>query len=416
MRPAIAAVSVSPTFFKHTTIGAICDQFGGSVQTGPFGSQLHASDYTVEGTPVVMPQDMADGRILSDAIARVGEGHVTRLAQHQLETGDIVFSRRGDVSRFAVVGAIEEGWLCGTGSIRIRLNCPDIDTGYLRRFLQQDSVGAWLLHNAKGVTMPNLNTGVIRAIPFAYPPLHEQRRTAAILDQADDLRRKRQEAVDRLNALSRSIFLDSFGDPAINRKAWPTKTLGLLSLRFSDGPFGSNLKSEHYVEKGVRVIRLQNIGVGEFVDDDKAYISESHFEKLKKHICLPGDVLIGTLGDPNLRAVIQPNYIPLALNKADCVQMRVDTALCVAEYICELLNNPSVEAMAQNKVMGQTRLRISMGRLRELSVPVPPLNLQRAFAARVAAIDKLKAEHRAHLAKLDALFASLQHRAFRGEL
>src|SRR5262249_47919870 len=155
-------------------------------------------------------------------------------------------------------------------------------------------------------------------------------------------------------------------DPATNPKAWTTRTLGAVSIRFSDGPFGSNLKSEHYVEAGVRVIRLQNIGVGEFDDDDKAFISRDHFAGLQKHACLPGDILIGTLGDPNLRAVIQPEHITIALNKADCVQMRVNPEICTAEYITALLNCPSTEAMAQDKILGQTRLRISMGRLREL--------------------------------------------------
>ena len=264
--------------------------------------------------------------------------------------------------------------------------------------------------------MLHLTKSGVEAHEILLPPLGEQRRIAAILDQADDLRRKRREALEQVKFFPRSIFFESFGDPAVNAKSWPERTLGSLSLRFFYGPFGTNLKSEHYVDNGVRVIRLQNIGVGEFIDTDKAFISESHFKALQKHACLPGDVLIGTLGDPNLRAVIQPNYISRALNKADCVQMRVDPTICVAEYVCELLNIPSVERMAQDKIMGQTRLRISMGRLRELSVPVPPLDLQRAFAARVAEIDTLKAEHRAHLAKLDALFASLQHRAFRGEL
>ena len=183
----------------RTTIGAICDQFGGEVQTGPFGSQLHASDYSDEGIPVVMPQDMVEGKISRNNIARVSVAHTHRLSQHRLQTGDIVFSRRGDVSRFAVVTPFEEGWLCGTGSIRIRLNCPDIDTGYLRHFLQQDAIGSWLLHNAKGVTMPNLNTTIIRAIPFACPPLDEQRRIAAILDKAEALRRKRKRTIDLLD-------------------------------------------------------------------------------------------------------------------------------------------------------------------------------------------------------------------------
>ena len=163
-------------------------------------------------------------------------------------------------------------------------------------------------------------------------------------------------------------------------------------------------------------MRLQNIGVGKFVDNDKAYISEMHFGDLKKHECRPGDVLVGTLGEPNLRACIQPEWLPVALNKADCVQIRSNESIANAAFICELLNQPSTERMAQDLIVGQTRLRISMGRLRGLRVPVPPLTIQKDFSHRMNAVEKLKAAHRASLAEMDALFASLQHRAFRGEL
>jgi len=230
------------------------------------------------------------------------------------------------------------------------------------------------------------------------------------------LRAKRREALAQLAALIQSTFLTLFGDPASNPKRWPSQTVGSLASKFSDGPFGSNLKSSHYTESGVRVVRLQNIGVGKFVDKDKAFISERHFAVLRKHECLPGDVLIGTLGDPNLRACVQPTWLKQALNKADCVQFRPNSKLADAQYVCALLNNPATEVMAQSLMMGQTRVRISMGRLRGLEVPLPPLPLQRRFAAIVESIERQKAAQCAHLAELDSLFAALQHRAFRGEL
>ena len=118
-----------------------------------------------------MPRDLIGGRIVCDKIARVGMKHVQRLKRHVLEVGDSVFSRRGDLSRFAVVTPDESGWLCVTGCIRIRLNCPDVEIGYSRRYLEQESVGKWLLHQAKGITMPNLKTTIVRDLPFVYPVL-----------------------------------------------------------------------------------------------------------------------------------------------------------------------------------------------------------------------------------------------------
>jgi len=207
-----------------------------------------------------------------------------------------------------------------------------------------------------------------------------------------------------------------FGNPAVNDRGWPLKELGELAVKFSDGPFGSNLKSSHYVSDGVRVVRLQNIGIGRFIDDDAAYVTPDHFASLAKHRCLPGDVLIGTLGDPNLRACVQPQALPEALNKADCVQMRVNASIVHQEWVCWLLNMPGTLTLAKSMMHGQTRTRVSMGQLRGLQVPVAPLDLQREFAARAERVNVQRALVQRALDADNELFASLQARAFRGEL
>lgn len=267
-------------------------------------------------------------------------------------------------------------------------------------------------------------SGGQRRVPDAYlrsarvplPSLAERMRIAALLDQIESLRAKRRRAIALLGELQQSIFLDMFGDPGVNSRDWPLLPLKDLATVFSDGPFGSNLKSAHYEQEGVRVVRLQNIGVGEFLDADAAYVSHEHFANLRKHACTPGDVLVATLGDPNIRACIQPQSLELALNKADCVQIRVDEERADRQYVCALLNQPGLERKASSMMQGQTRVRISMGRLRELEVPLPPLDRQVEFKRRKAAIDTLKESHRTQLATLDELFISLQHRAFNGRL
>ncbi|WP_374571952.1 restriction endonuclease subunit S [Phenylobacterium sp.] len=306
------------------------------------------------------------------------------------------------------------------GSTEFHVLRPDqrrLDGRYLTHFLRQDRVRTSGVKRMTG-------SGGQRRVPRSFleeleiplPPLGEQRRIAAILDLVDGLRRRDNLVSVKAHSLWRSAFEVMIGDPAVNAMRWPMRTLGSISLIFSDGPFGSNLKSEHYVPLGVRVIRLQNIGVGEFIDNDRAYISAEHFSRLQKHACRPFDVLIGTLGDPNLRACLQPQAIPIALNKADCVQMRCDPDKALPEYVEALLNHPSTARMAASRIQGQTRLRISMGRLRELEVPVPPVSVQSEFVERVRNIRALQGKQTERSERLDALFASLQHRAFRGEL
>lgn len=95
------------------------DDISANIQTGPFGSQLHQSDYSTEGTPVVMPKDLVNGHISEATIARVSNDHVERLNRHKIEIGDILYSRRGDVGRCAFATEKEAGWLCGTGCLRV---------------------------------------------------------------------------------------------------------------------------------------------------------------------------------------------------------------------------------------------------------------------------------------------------------
>lgn len=273
-----------------------------------------------------------------------------------------------------------------------------------------------LERKARGVAQVNINGSLLKSTLLPLPPLAEQKRIAAIMDAADDLRAKRRESLAELDGLIQSTFLYMFGDPVTNPMGWPSTSLSAISEALRDGPFGSNLKSSHYVDSGVRVIRLQNIGVGELLSDDLAYISEAHFASLPRNHCRPGDVIIGTMGIPNLRACVIPSTLPRALNKADCVVMRVDNVRVDANYVCWLLNNPRMVSMALPLVRGQTRGRISLGRLKKLQINLPPIQLQRRFAAIVDSVEQQKAKQRAHLDELDTLFASLQSRAFKGEL
>ncbi len=187
---------------------------------------------------------------------------------------------------------------------------------------------------------------------------------------------------------------------------WKLVKLPDIALQFSDGPFGSNLKSAHYTAEGVRVIRLQNVGVGEMLHEDVAFISREHYESLPRNHCKPGDVIIGTLGEPNLRACVIPDDLPESLNKADCVLLRPDRSLADPAYICALLNSERIVKMASALIRGQTRSRISMGRLKSLAVPLPPLAEQKRIAVILDAADALRAKRRESLAQLDTLLQS----------
>lgn len=163
-----------PEGWKIMTLGELCERTGGDIQTGPFGSQLHASDYVDEGVPSVMPKDLKEDRICSDDVARIREEDAVRLSRYRLQVGDIVYSRRGDVERSALVTRREDGWLCGTGCLRVRLGRSGAEPVYLFGAVTTDRARSWVVRHAHGATMPNLNTTILGQLPLCVPPLAVQ--------------------------------------------------------------------------------------------------------------------------------------------------------------------------------------------------------------------------------------------------
>lgn len=199
--------------WRETTLGDICCQQGGSIQTGPFGSQLHASDYTVIGTPVVMPVNLIDGRVEEKDIARVPDEFVEKLARHKLAAGDIVFSRRGDVTRFALVSGREAGWLCGTGCLKVSVGKPSVAIPeFVAISLALRESKEWLIRHAVGATMPNLNTEILGSVPITLPPLEEQHAIADTLGALDDRIDNLRQTNVTLEAIAAALFKSRFVD------------------------------------------------------------------------------------------------------------------------------------------------------------------------------------------------------------
>jgi type I restriction enzyme S subunit len=148
-----------------------------------------------------------------------------------------------------------------------------------------------------------------------------------------------------------------------------------------DGPFGSNLKTEHYTDHGPRVVRLQNIGDGVF-HDEEAHISDAHFARLRRHEVLPGDLLVASLGAELPRACLVPDWLGPAIVKADCLRFAVNPEFAEAQYVLHALNSPPTRKRTEKLVHGVGRPRVGLSLFRTTAVPLPP----RAEQARITAL------------------------------
>ena len=207
-----ALVGPVPENWEHTTLDEACKRGGGNIQTGPFGSQLHASEYVPDGIPSIMPQNIGDNRVIEDGIARIAPADATRLNRYLVRKGDIVYSRRGDVERRALIRDREDGWLCGTGCLRVRFGDGGVNPVYASYYLDHPNVREWIVRHAHGATMPNLNTSILSALPFVVSPPVEQRALADILGSLDAKIELNGRMNETLEAMARAIFKSWFVD------------------------------------------------------------------------------------------------------------------------------------------------------------------------------------------------------------
>ena len=190
------------------TLGEVSEK----IQTGPFGSQLHQSDYRDEGVPVIMPKDMIEGRISTLSIARISKEHVERLNQHKVKSGDIIYSRRGDVGKCALITNKEEDWLCGTGCLKVTLNPNKIIPKFAFYQLQRKESIGWLINHAVGSTMLNLNTSILTKLPIEITDLDKQQSIVNVLASYDDLIENNQKQIKLLEEAAQRLYKEWFID------------------------------------------------------------------------------------------------------------------------------------------------------------------------------------------------------------
>ena len=293
------------------------------------------------------------------------------------------------------------------------------DSRYIFHALQQKLPE--FISRGVGGAQPNISQQIIRDTKVFLPPIATQKHIAAILDQAEELRSKRRSAIALLDELGRSVFLEMFGDSTINPKEWNICKLSDLVNEFR---YGSSNKSQI---SGKPILRIPNIVGGTINLDDLKLVpvDDSEFKRLQMK---NGDILfVRTNGNPDFVgrcAVFDQSLVSHLAFPTDeyifasyLIRARLIPKIVNSTFLREfLLGDSGRRQLRSGCKTSAGQFNVNIPSLSSISVPLPPLALQQQFAKRIEAIETLKATHRQSLAKLDTLFASLQHRAFRGEL
>ena len=326
-------------------------------------------------------------------------------ARQLIRAGDVLVSTvRPNLNGVALVPPELDGATASTGFCVLRPRAGQLDARYLYHWVKSPRFVSDMVRKATGASYPAVSDRVVCESRLPLPPFPEQRRIAEILDKADALRAKRRAALAQLDTLTQSIFLDMFGDPATNPKGWPTRRLDAICGLVN----GRAFKPEEWEEDGLPIVRIQNLN-----DPTKPfnYTTQSLPERFR---VLPGDILFSWSGTPGTSFGCFRWSGPEGWLNQHIFNVRLNGTL-QGDYFIAHVNLKLVELIA--KAHGGVGLQhVTKGMVDETMLMTPPTHLQVEFARRVAGVEALTTDQRASLRDLDGLFASLQYRAFRGEL
>jgi len=383
-------------------------------------------DVTEFRNEIVHPKDNPQGLVTFVGLEHIERDTGVRIGSEQINLEDMTGRRArffaGDIVYGYLRPYLNKVWIaefegiCSVDQYVLKVR-PEADRNYIARFLRSTEFLQTAPIDATPGQLPRIRSGELAGTPVLLPPLDEQRRIAAILDQADDLRRKRREALELLERLVWGIFYTEFGEPEANPNGFSEMTFGKLIV---DGPTNGLYKpSSAYRDDGIRILRINNFYDGRIEDPRSFRRLRASQAELQTYGLSKDDIVINRVNSREYlgKSALIPELQEPTVFESNMMRLRIDTTKLAPIFCIAFLQTDFIKRqIAARTKDAVNQSSINQSDVRSFKFLVPPLDLQRAFAARVAEIDALKAHHRAHLEKLDALFASLQHRAFRGEL
>jgi len=391
---------------KSTRLGDLCDiQSGGTPRREErrfYGGQIPWAK--------IGDLESADGLVASTAESLTDEG-LAAIRGRLFPPGTVLLAMYGSVGKVAVAGtamATNQAILC------IQVRKPELLSPlFLRRWLEQ--IQGKLVFDARGVTQQNISATLVRDLRIPLPPLAEQRHTAAVLDKADAIRRKRRESLRLLDEFLRSAFLEMFGDPVRNPKSWRTGTLGDLI----EGPENGLYRPASDYGTGTPIVRIDSFYDGEITAIEALKRVRLSEDAVAKYALQQDDILINRVNSREFlgKSAVVPTLKEPTVFESNMMRLRVDMQVVHPRYLVSLLQTPYFKRQVLRRTKDAVnQASINQDDVRSFEIRIPPLELQNRFVSlldRVAGVRKL---FEALIEQTESLFDSLAQRAFRGEL
>jgi type I restriction enzyme S subunit len=376
-------------------------------------------DFVESGIPFVNAGHLSGGEVSEAGMNFISPQKFDALGSGKLQRNDIIYCLRGSLGKTAIYRS--ESAAAIASSLVIIRPAESCSVDYLFHYLTGIEGQRLVKRFDNGSSQPNLSAASVKKYPIPLPPLSEQKRIAEILDRAEALRAKRRAALALLDELTQSIFLDMFGDPVSNPKGWPTNKLSA----YCDLTNGFAFRSSDYVEYSQTLnCRMSNIRPnGEFdLDYHPKYLPDSYATKYKNFALKDGDVIIAMTDMATEPKILGVPTLVATGGKSLLLNQRVGKLVIekpnelAFSFLRQLLAQPYVKNFYRRFAGGGVQINLGKRDLLGVTLIMPPFKLQKLYEERKNGIENQKAQIRKASAELDQLFASLQHRAFRGEL
>jgi len=361
-------------------------------------------------TPSDLPMPGAGIAEIGDAPQHITEASLKSCSAVLLPPGAVLFSSRATIGKLGIASvplATNQGFVNFVPK-------SGVDSRYLAYCLLRFT--SEIEELAGSTTFREVRRGALRKFTVPVPPLSEQRRIVAILDQTDALRRKRAEADAKAARILPALFIKMFGDPIQDKSEWPRKTLTQVCVEggIKPGPFGSSLKKSCYTASGPRVYGQEQVIAGDFGIGDY-HISDELFDEMNDYAVEPGDVLlslVGTIG----RAVVVPSTANPGIINPRLLRLRPRPECVTPEFLCDLLTGSSASRFFNSVAGGFTMGVLNARVVKKLEFSVPPLGLQEDYVSHVTQLHGLLDLRAQCGAQLDRLLEALLQRAFAEQL
>jgi type I restriction enzyme S subunit len=361
-----------------------------------------------EGIPFLRAQNLVDGSVsvAADPIFISPETH-DALRRSKIQPSDVLISIAGTIGRAAIVPNDTVEMNCNQAVAIVRPS-DRIDRRFFLHWLSGSDALAQVTQSTVTGVISNLSLGQIGNLEVPLPSLTEQRRIAAILDKADAIRRKREQALTLADNLLRSVFLEMFGD-----RDWPSVPLADAVAAGTIITYGI-VQAGPEIDGGIPYIRTGDIKNGEIVVDGLRHTSPEVASKFTRSRVRRGEIVMSIRATVGTTAIVPPELDGANLTQGTArIAPGENTTL---EYLLSHLRSQNAQAWIEGQVKGATFREITLTRLRELPVPIPPLEVQRKFSAIYQKNRSARKLLKDDAANATDLFASLSQRAFAGDL